>query len=164
MEISFPFATQNDLPKIVQIYNQAVPTRQSTADLEPVTVADRQAWFDSHNQQHRPLWLIKADGNTVGWISLADFYGRIAYDHTVEISIYLDTDYRGHHLGTQALKFVESQTGNFEIKTILAYVFGHNHPSQKLFKQFNYEQWAFLPEIAEMDGINRDLVILGKKF
>ncbi|MFZ2353245.1 GNAT family N-acetyltransferase [Paucilactobacillus nenjiangensis] len=164
MSISFSFATIKDLPEIVRIYNQTIPTRQSTADLEPVTVSDREEWFKSHNQHHRPLWLIKSDNQVVGWISLADFYGRIAYDHTVEISIYIDENFRGHHLGVKALEFVESNVKNFGIETILAYIFGHNAPSQGLFKKFSYVQWAHLPEVAEMDGVKRDLDILGKKY
>ena len=142
MSISFSFATIKDLPEIVRIYNQTIPTRQSTADLEPVTVSDREEWFKSHNQHHRPLWLIKSDNQVFGWISLADFY----------------------HLGVKALEFVESNVKNFGIETILAYIFGHNAPSQGLFKKFSYVQWAHLPEVAEMDGVKRDLDILGKKY
>jgi L-amino acid N-acyltransferase YncA len=40
-------ATAGDLPAIVEIYNHAVRARSSTCDLEPVSVASRQAWFDA---------------------------------------------------------------------------------------------------------------------
>jgi phosphinothricin acetyltransferase len=32
-----------------------------------------------------------------------------------------------------------------------------------LFQQAGYEKWAHLPEIANMEGALRDLIILGKK-
>jgi L-amino acid N-acyltransferase YncA len=38
-------ATESDLPAIVAIYNAAVPSRMATADLEPVSVESRLAWF-----------------------------------------------------------------------------------------------------------------------
>ncbi|WP_462259383.1 hypothetical protein [Vagococcus teuberi] len=38
MTVTFSYATRQDLPKIIEIYNQAVPTRISTADTNPVTV------------------------------------------------------------------------------------------------------------------------------
>ncbi|KRM11975.1 N-acetyltransferase family protein [Paucilactobacillus suebicus] len=164
MTPTFTFATIDDLPDIVRIYNQTVPTRQSTADLEPVSVDDRREWFAGHNHEHRPLWLIKLDDVTAGWISLTDFYGREAYKHTVEVSIYIDENYRGHHLGNAALTFVEQHVNELDIQTILAYIFGHNTPSLGLFKKFGYQEWAHLPEVAEMDGVKRDLDILGKKF
>ena len=36
-------AAERDLPAIVEIYNASVATRMATAQLEPVTVADRLA-------------------------------------------------------------------------------------------------------------------------
>ena len=164
MKPTFVIATEADLPEIVRIYNQTVPTRQSTADLEPITVEDRKAWFFAHNPEHRPLWLVQLDEAIVGWISLADFYGRIAYDKTVEVSIYIDENYRGKQLGVASLTFVETQVNDLGIETILAFIFGHNLPSQTLFKKFGYQTWAHLPAVAEMDGAKYDLDILGKKY
>ena len=37
-------ATMRDLPRIVEIYNAAVPGRSATADTEPISVASRIAW------------------------------------------------------------------------------------------------------------------------
>ena len=39
-------ASASDLPAIVAIYNQAVEQRFATADLRPVTVDQRRAWFE----------------------------------------------------------------------------------------------------------------------
>jgi L-amino acid N-acyltransferase YncA len=38
-------ATIADLPRIVEIYNFAVATRESSCDIEPITVAAREEWF-----------------------------------------------------------------------------------------------------------------------
>lgn len=43
MQPEFTFATKADLPAVVAIYNQIIPSRLATADLEPVTVASRAA-------------------------------------------------------------------------------------------------------------------------
>ena len=48
-------ATENDLPAIVEIYNASIPSRMSTADLEPVTVESRRAWFLKHSPERYPL-------------------------------------------------------------------------------------------------------------
>lgn len=164
MEPTFTLAAITDLPEIVRIYNQTVPTRQATADLEPVSVEDRLDWFLGHNADTRPLWLIKVGDTIVGWISLTDFYGRIAYHKTVEVSIYIDEDYRGQQLGAKALQHVEANVQNLAVETVLAFIFGHNKPSKRLFEKFGYTLWAHLPEVAELDGVKRDLDILGKKY
>lgn len=89
MNIHFEYATQTDLPAIVTIYNQIIPSRLATADLEPVSVASRQAWFKQFSPETRPIWLMKDDAQIAGWVSLESFYGRPAYYKTTEISIYI---------------------------------------------------------------------------
>lgn len=164
MEIDYRYAEEKDLPKIIGIYNQTIPTRLSTADLEPVSIESRLPWFREHDSSRRPLWVMENDEQIVGWISLSDFYGRPAYGKTVEISIYIDQAQQGKKLGTQALEFVEHQVERLQIETILAFIFGHNQASQQLFIKNGYQLWGHLPEVAELDGIKRDLDILGKTY
>ena len=86
-------AAIDDLPRIVEIYNQSIAGKQATADLQPVSVADRQAWFDAHTG-NRPLVVAQTRSETslgeiIGWGSLSDLYARPAYHISTEISIYV---------------------------------------------------------------------------
>jgi len=45
----------------------------------------------------------------------------------------------------------------------LGFIFGHNEPSLRLFYSQGFEKWAQLPEVADMEGVWRDLIIVGKK-
>lgn len=87
MKAKFEYAQEEDLATIVKIYNQAVPTKIATADLQPVSKKSKQSWFNSFNQQERPIWKITVYQQIVGWVSLEYFYGRPAYCHTAEISL-----------------------------------------------------------------------------
>lgn len=164
LEITFRDATLEDLPRIVEIYNSTIPGRMVTADTEPVTVEDRLKWYHEHNPSKRPLWVVEtAAGEICGWVSLQDFYGRVAYQATAEVSIYLDESFRGHGLGKTVLAKVIEAAPSCKVDTLLGFIFGHNQPSLRLFEKFGFEQWANLPEVASLDGIKRDLIILGKK-
>lgn len=164
MKLSFVRAHREDLPKIVTIYNQIIPSRLATADLDPVTVADRTAWFDSFDQHH-PLWVIKdAAGTVIGWVGLEPFYGRAAFGHTSEIAIYIDQTARHQGVGRRALEYVIAQLPQLEITAIVAYIFGRNEPSLRLFRDFAFQKWGELPRVAELDGVQRDLVIMGRRF
>lgn len=164
MALTFSIAKHTDLPRIVAIYNQIIPSRLATADLEPVSVADREEWFNSFTKTH-PLWVIKNDTDQIiGWVGLEPFYGRPAYEHTCEISIYIDESARHQGVGSQTIQFVISQLPKLGITAIVCYIFGHNTPSLKLFKSFDFAEWGCLPKVAELDGKQRDLVILGKRF
>src|SRR6187200_2912759 len=132
-EIKFRNAVQEDLTKIVEIYNSTIESRMVTADTEPVTVGSRQEWFDEHNSEKRPLWVVENLSNDIiGWVSFQSFYGRPAYDATVEISIYLETGQRGKGIGKQVLQHCLEKAPGFGIKTLLGFIFSHNEPSLKL--------------------------------
>jgi len=51
----------------------------------------------------------------------------------------------------------------FEIHTLVALIFLHNEPSLKLFRNFEFEDWGTLPDVAILDGVKRSLKILGRK-
>jgi len=104
MNIKFIHSQQHDLQKIVATYNSTIASRLVTADLEPISVESKQAWFDAHNPNRRPLWIIEVNGNYSGWMSFNSFYGRPAYDGTVEVSIYLEEIARGKGLGKICLQ------------------------------------------------------------
>lgn len=161
--LTFRHATEQDLPTIVAIYNSVIPGRMVTADTEPISVESRRAWYNNHNPQKRPLYII-SDGDTIiGWVSLESFYGRPAYNHTAEVSIYLDEAARGKGYGKEILKTIIDQAPAFGVKSLLGYIFAHNEPSLKLFKSFGFEQWALFPNVAILDGVERSLIIVGKR-
>ncbi|MEI6002694.1 N-acetyltransferase [Paraburkholderia bengalensis] len=163
MTFQYRDATLDDLPAIVAIYNSTVPSRQVTADLEPVSIESRHAWFAAHGPEKRPLWVVEDQGKIIGWLSFSDFYGRPAYQHTAEVSIYLDEAARGKGLGRKLLAASLEAAPKLDIDTVLGFVFGHNEPSVRLFQSFGFTAWGTLPRVAVLDGVERDLVILGKR-
>ena len=156
-------AAITDLPRIVDIYNSTIEGRMVTADLEPITVESRVAWFHDHDPSKRPLWVMTENEHVIGWLSFQDFYGRPAYKGTAEISIYIDASFRKRGIGRLLLEEAIRRAPDYGIHTLLGFIFGHNEPSIRLFKRYGFEAWAHLPKVAELDGIERDLVILGKR-
>jgi phosphinothricin acetyltransferase len=163
-QLYFSDASLNDLDKIVAIYNSTISGRMVTADLEPVSVESRIPWFHEHEPGKRPLWIVKNNKEEViGWVSFQNFYGRPAYNATAEISIYLHPLQRGKGFGKQVLDHSMNECKNLGIKTLLGYIFAHNAPSLELFLKAGFTEWAHLPDIANLDGIERSLKILGKR-
>ena len=163
-ELIFRNATREDLEKIVEIYNSTIPSRMVTADTEPVSLESRKLWFEEHNPATRPLWMIEdQENNILGWVSFSSFYGRPAYNGTVELSIYMDESCRGKGYGKKVLQYCIDNAGKFGVKTLLGFIFLHNEPSLKLFRYFGFEDWGVFPDVAVLDGVERTLVILGKR-
>ena len=170
-------ATLDDLAAIVGIYNSTVASREVTADTEPVTVESRIAWFHEHNPARRPLWVIEGAGAgegagegdpaaapaMLGWMSYSNFYGRPAYAGTAELSIYIAQGWRGKGIGRYCLQQAIEFAPHIDVHTLLGFIFGHNAASLALFAKFGFATWAHLPRVARLDGIERDLIILGKR-
>jgi phosphinothricin acetyltransferase len=157
-------ATDSDLPAIVAIYNTTVAGRMVTADLEPVTIQDRRAWFEAHRQPNRPIWVLAAaEGPVVAWLSFDTFYARAAYDGTAMIAIYVDPAHRRLGLGRRLLLAAVDRAPSLGLHTLLGYIFGHNEPSLRLFERHGFARWAHLPRVAVLDGVERDLVIVGRR-
>lgn len=154
-------AVEADLPSIVAIYNATIPGRMVTADLEPVSVESRLAWFHAHNREHRPLWVVEDDEGMLGWLSFSDFYGRPAYRATVEISIYVGENARGKGLGTMLLARAIAHAPSLAIDNLLGFIFGHNQASLRLFEKEGFARWGELPRVASLDDVERDLIIVG---
>ncbi len=161
--ITFRNADEKDLPAIVGTYNATISGRMVTADLEPVSIESKREWFANHNSDTRPLLIVEVDKQYAGWISFNNFYGRPAYSKTAELSIYLENQMQGKGLGHYCLKYALEKCPSFKITSLLGFIFGHNEPSLKLFYKHGFEKWAQLPQVADMEGMLRDLIIVGKK-
>ncbi|WP_295993963.1 GNAT family N-acetyltransferase [Rugamonas sp.] len=162
-------ATLDDLATIVAIYNSTIASREVTADTEPVTTESRMGWFLDHPPTRRPLWVIERAGDDaarpeiLGWVSYSNFYGRPAYSGTAEVSIYIAEAWRGKGLGRYCLEQAMAFAPQIEVHTLLGFIFGHNAASLGLFAQYGFSTWAQLPKVANLDGIERDLIIVGKR-
>lgn len=154
-------AVEADLPAIVEIYNAAIPGRMATGDLEPVSVESRRAWFREHAPGGRPIWVMEVGGMLVGRLSFQSFYGRPAYRATAEISIYVSPAHRRRGVGRQLLAEAIRRGPGLGLKTLLGYIFTHNEPSLRLVEGFGFQRWGHLPRVADLDGAERDLVIVG---
>lgn len=154
-------AAAPDLPRIVEIYNAAIPTRRSTADLEPVSVRSRVAWFAIHDPARRPIWVVEVGGVVVGWLSFSDYYGRPAYRTTVEVGLYLAPEAQGQGLGRALLGHAIEAAPALGVRSLLWITFADNAASVALAERFGFARWGLLPRVTELDGERRDVAILG---
>jgi L-amino acid N-acyltransferase YncA len=157
-------ALETDLPAIVGIYNATIASRMVTADLQPVTVEDRRSWFSSHQTTRRPIWVLADDtGGVCACLSFDPFHTRAAYDGTAMIALYVSANHRRRGLGRELLLAAVSRAPALGLHTLVGYIFGHNEPSLRLFAAHGFERWAHLPRVAVLDGVERDLIIVGRR-
>jgi len=152
-EVHIRTAEISDLPKIVAIYNQAVPTRRSTANTIPWTVESRTTWFMEHKPDKHPIFVAEVEGRVVGWCSLSVYRpGRLALRFTSEISYYIDSDFQRQGIGRALICHAVEACPTLNIKNIIAVIIDRNEASKKLLEKLGFEQWAYLPRVLDFDG------------
>jgi phosphinothricin acetyltransferase len=153
-------AQRADLPRIVDIYNASIAGRMATADLEPLPVSAREAWFAEHGPRW-PLWVDERDGVVLGWASLSKFRDRSAYDISSELSIYVAPEAHRRGVAAGLVEHAVAAAPRLGIKNLIGLVFGHNTPSLALLDRFGFERWGVMPRVTVLDGVERDIVIVG---
>ena len=155
-------AAETDLPAIIEIYNATIPTRMVTAELEPVTITARLPWYREHSPNEYPIWVVEAEGGVAGWLSFSRFITRCAYRGTAELSVYVHDDFRRRGVAAELLGAALARGPELGFTAFVGLIFGHNEPSLRLFTKFGFAKWGHLPRVARLDGIERDLVIVGR--
>jgi len=161
-------AVIEDLPRIVEIYNLAVAKRESSCDLEPITVAARERWFATHSGSRRPIWVAEdSDAPERGVIGYLGFYyfmnERPGYYNTSDLAIYLHPNYQGKRLGTYMLGEVIRYAPTLGVEVLAVTIFASNQPSLRLFERHGFQRWGFMPRVARLGHIERDLVMMGRR-
>ena len=160
-EMKIRDAGEADLPAIIRIYNAAIVTRVSTAQLETVTLETRRNWLNDHSPDRHPFWVLEIGGEVAGWLTLKSFLPRGAYRDTAEVSVYVDEKFRRRGVGRALLAEAISRAPSLGINAMVGLIFAHNEPSLRLFEELGFAKWGLLPGVARLDGVERDLTIMG---
>lgn len=141
-----------DLPRIVEIYNQAIAARNATADTVPFTVEQRLDWFRVHAPEVHPIYVYEQGGEVQGWLSVSPYRGRPALARTAEVSYYVDYGFHGRGIGSALMAHALEDAPRIGKKVYLAILLEWNKGSIRLLEKFGFERWGYLPAVAEFDG------------
>ncbi len=157
-------AVEADLAAIVDIYNATIPGGMVTADTTPVTVEARRPWFRAHSPDRRPIWVVEDErGAVCAWFSFSDFHPRPAYHPTAEISFYVAESHRRRGLADGLLRQAIARAPALGLKVLVGLVWAHNEPSLRLLARHGFERWGHLPRVALLYGVERDLILVGRR-
>src|SRR3954466_8822544 len=97
-------ATYEDLPQLLEIYNDVILNRTSVYSYQPHTLAMREQWFKERTEYNFPIFVYDLDGIIAGFSSYGAFRVRRAYKYTVESSVYVHPDHRGKGISKHLLQ------------------------------------------------------------
>jgi phosphinothricin acetyltransferase len=95
-------ATEADLDRLNDVYNEYVRTAHYSFDIEPMTIEARREWFSHYGPAGRYRAFVAATGDTVvGYASSSRYRLKAAYETSVETSIYLVPEATGLGIGAK---------------------------------------------------------------
>lgn len=145
-------ARREDLPAIVEIYNQAVLRTTATFDTDPKTEESQVPWWNHHGQggpgDRHPIYVAELGGKVAGWASLSSFSDRCAYGQTAENSLYIHEDFRGKGLGRQLLAVLMDHARGTDLLTVISRIAGDNEVSLRLHHEAGFVTRGILKDVG----------------
>ncbi len=153
-------ADRRDADALRAIYNVEVLESTVTFDLVPRSLAAQVAWIDEHSGGHPAIVAVGDDDTAVGFASLSPYRPRPAYAPTVEDSVYVDRDRRGHGIGRLLLTDLVELARNHGFHSAIGRIVGGHEASIALHKACGFEEVGRELEVGRKFGRWLDVVLM----
>ena len=144
------------------IYNLEVLETTVTFDLVPRSPADQMAWIAEHSGGHPAIVAVDDDDEVQGFASLSPFRPRPAYAPTVEDSVYVRRERRGHGIGELLLRDLLALATDHGFHSVVARIVGGHETSIALHERCGFEQIGCEREVGRKFGRWLDVISLQK--
>jgi len=162
MTIILRDATLDDLPAIVDIYNQVIATSNAIFTDAPVTLDSRLAWMTERRTKGYPL-LVAEDGRGVlGLSTFGDFRSFPGYRYTVEHSVHVRSDVRGGGLGRRLVEALYAPALALGKHVMVGGIDAGNDASLRFHERLGFVETGRMPEIGRKGGCWLGLVFMQK--
>ena len=156
-------ATAADLPAILAIYNEVIATTTAVFSELPVTLANRQTWWQERCAAGYPVLVAvgAGDGDPVlGFASFGDFRSWPGYRHTVEHSVHVSVTARGRGVGSALVQSLFPLAAALHKHVMIAGVDAANLVSLRMHERLGFERVAHFREVGRKFDRWLDLVFL----
>jgi len=156
-------AKPRDLPRITEIYNEAITTTTATFDTTPKTMEEQRLWFKDHGAKN-PIMVAEQDERIIAWGALSKWSDRCAYTDTAEVSLYVREPYQGKGIGTQLLKQLLEEGKQQGLHAVIARITEGNSHSISLHESLGFFPIGTMKEVGVKFGKRLDVHLLEKLF
>jgi len=143
---------------IYAIYCKGIATGQATFETKPPTWKQ---WDDNHLSICR--FVVRSRNKVIAWAALSPISQRKCYKGVAEISLYVDTSYRGQGVGKILMRALIEESERCAIWTLQGSTFPENTGSLHLQKIFGFRSVGRRKLIACHYGVWRDTIIMERR-
>ena len=132
-------ANENDLSRILEIYNHAIINTTAIYTYNVQTLEDRKIWFHKKNEDKLPVPVFEENNLVIGFATFGPFRAWPAYKYTIEHSVYVHNEYRNHGVGTALVKEIIRIADEREFMTLVAGIDAFNDNSIKMHEKLGFQ-------------------------
>jgi len=162
VEAEVRLAVPGDAEPIRAIYNAEVMGSTVTFDLVPRSLDEQHAWLTLHSGAH-PAIVAVVDGDIVGFGSLSPYRSRPAYATTVEDSVYVRPDCRGHGVGRALLAELVTLATAHGFHAVMARVVDGHEASIALHRACGFDLVGVEREVGRKFGRWLDVAVMQRR-
>ena len=140
------------------IYLAGIATGQATFETDAPTW---EGWNKAHFTTSR--FVANAKERVVGWAALSPVSTRAVYAGVAEVSVYIDSEWRGQGIGRALLERLVTESERNAIWTLQASIFPENAASISLHKSCGFREVGTRERIGKMEGVWRDTILLERR-
>ncbi|MFT4221350.1 GNAT family N-acetyltransferase [Dysgonomonas sp.] len=130
--------TPADAARIAEIYNYYIEKTIVTFEYDRVSESDIQQRIQKVQKKGFPYFVYEKDGKVIGYAYLNNWRERVAYDITLETSVYLDRDLIGGGIGSVLYQELIDRARKINIHSLIGVISLPNEQSQKLHRKFKF--------------------------
>ena len=153
-------AKENDLPGLLEIYNEIILNTTAVFEYEPHTLEMRRNWFQTKQQQGFPVFVAEEGEQIRGFSSFGPFRAWAAYLYSVENSVYVSEEARGKGIGKLLIPPLIDAAQKLGLHTLIASIEATNAASIRLHNHFGFKEVACFKEVGWKFGRWLDLKFL----
>lgn len=142
MSVKIRVATMADVEKLLKIYQYYVKKTPITFEYEVPTVADFSQRIQTTLTRY-PYLVAEENQELVGYAYAGVYKGRVAYDWTVEVSVYVAYDTQAKGVGTALYQELEKILSRQHVVNLAACITGGNRQSVAFHEKFGYKEVAY---------------------
>ena len=146
--ITIRLAEKNDLPTLLEIYNDILINTTAIYSDQPHTLAMRTEWFETKQQQGFPIYVAEYNGAVAGFATFGTFRAWPGYKHTVENSVYVAREARGKGIAKTLMPYIIEAAKNMNMHVMVAGIDAENMASIQLHEQFGFVEVAHFKEVG----------------
>jgi L-amino acid N-acyltransferase len=153
-------AGESDLPGLLAIYNDVIATSTAIYSYQAVSLEDRTQWWRARVGAGYPVLVAVDPSGVLGFSTFGDFRSWPGYRFTVEHSVHVRADRRGHGVGKELVKALFPRAEALGKHVMIAGVDAANEASIRFHERLGFEKTAHLREVGYKFDRWLDLVFL----